>query len=87
MIIALRKEGYQHRDDEAVDAFAAAMKIKLAAARERGRSGWDNTDEDGEGCSVDFLRRLLREHVDKGDPIDVANIAMFLWHRRAGTKP
>lgn len=62
----------QHPDDEAVDKFAAAMKQKLALAREKGRGGW-------EICPPEELSRMLREHVEKGDPRDVANFCMFLW--------
>ena len=61
----------QQQDDDAVDAFAAVMKAKLAKAREKGRGGWQT-------CTPDEISRMLREHVDKGDPIDVANFAMFL---------
>ena len=62
----------QHPDDEAVDKFAAAMKSKLALAREKGRGGWET-------CPPEELSRMLREHVEKGDPRDVANFCMFLW--------
>lgn len=61
----------QQQDDAAVDAFAAHMKAKLARARANGRGGWQT-------CSPEVLSRMLREHVDKGDPVDVANFAMFL---------
>jgi hypothetical protein len=69
----------QHADDIAVDRFAAAMKTKLAKKRAEGRGGWDNPAQ----CTVDFLWSLLRHHVLKGDPIDVGNFAMMLWHRLA----
>ena len=62
----------QHTDDDAVDMFAKAMKDKLAKARAKGRSGWQT-------CTPDLLSQMLREHVDKGDPRDVANFCMFLW--------
>lgn len=62
----------QHPDDEAVDTFSAAMKQKLAQAREKGRGGWET-------CPPEELSRMLREHVEKGDPRDVANFCMFLW--------
>lgn len=62
----------QHPDDEAVDKFAAAMKQKLAQAREKGRSGWEQMNPAD-------LSAMLREHVEKGDPRDVANFCMFLW--------
>lgn len=71
---------HKHRDDEAVDRFAAAMKEKLAQARAKGRSGW----EDKDFVSQAFISQLLREHVGKGDPRDVANFCCFLWNRGEG---
>lgn len=61
-----------HSDDVAVDRFAAAMKEKLAQARAKGRGGWEQ-------CDPVELSLMLREHVEKGDPRDVANFCMFLW--------
>ncbi|NTF87537.1 hypothetical protein G6L46_10415 [Agrobacterium rhizogenes] len=66
-----------HSDDLAVDSFYSAMKGKLAKKRDEGRSGWDDPDQ----CSVEFLSKLLREHVAKGDPVDVANFAMMIHQR------
>lgn len=68
-----------HADDVAVDRFAEAMKNKLAAARNKGRGGWD----DPEQCTVEHLAKLLVDHIAKGDPIDVANFAMMLHQRGA----
>lgn len=73
--LATPKHG-AHPDESAVDAFAEAMKEKLEAARAKGRDGW-------QGCTPDELSRMLREHVEKGDPRDVANFCMFLWHMDA----
>ena len=76
------KHQNQHPDDMAVDRFAAAMKIKLAAAREKGRSGWDDPTE----CPVDHLAELLVSHVGKGNHgnfEDIANLAMMLHQRGA----
>lgn len=70
----------QHRDDKAVDAFAAAMKAKLAQARSKGRSGWD----DPAALTMESLALDLRKHVGKGDPVDVANYAMMI-HQRGGS--
>lgn len=70
----------QHPDDLAVDRFAAAMKAKMAKKRAEGRGGWERKDE----CSAEFLSQLLREHVEKGDPLDVGNLAMML-HQRGET--
>lgn len=61
----------QHQDDEMDDTFASAMKTKLARKRGEGRRGWQRTTAAG-------LSALLHELVDKGDPLDVANVAMML---------
>ena len=60
-----------HPDESAVDRFAAAMKAKLERKRQHGRGGWET-------CSNADLWRMLREHVEKGDPVDVANLAMMI---------
>lgn len=70
--VAAAKVAAVHSDDAAVDRFAAEMKAKLAAARVKGRGGWET-------CPPEVLSRMLREHTDKGDPRDVANFCMFLW--------
>lgn len=62
----------RHPDDQAVDGFAASMKRKMAASRAKGRGGWQT-------CPVPVLWEMLREHVEKGDPRDVACIAMMIW--------
>lgn len=72
----------RHPDDAAVDRFSVAMKAKLAAAREKGRGGWDDPD----ACTVEFLADLLAGHVGKGNQgnfEDIANLAMMLHQRGA----
>lgn len=71
------KTSATHPDNMAVDRFAETMKEKLAKKRAEGRGGWEDKDQ----CSAEFLSSLLREHVDKGDPVDVANLAMMLHQR------
>lgn len=73
---AQEAEPAAHPDDYAVDRFAAAMKDKLAAARAKGRGGWETAK-----CTQERLSTMLREHVEKGDPRDVANFCVFLWNR------
>lgn len=73
----------QHSDDTAVDRFAAALKGKLARKRDQGRGGWD----DPEQCSAAFLSKLMREHVEKGDPLDVGAFAMMLQQRGEPIQP
>lgn len=65
-----------HSDDEHVTTFALRMRQKLAKKREQGRGGWESPD-----CDTVILSRMLREHVAKGDPVDVANFAMMLSER------
>ena len=68
-------------DDEAVDRFAQTMKEKMALARMKGRGGW----EDPRQCTIGELQEMLAEHVKKGDPVDVANFCMMLYHRGGRT--
>ncbi|GEM_PF-6082809 len=58
-------------DEMSVDNFTLRMKEKLAKKRTEGRRGWMD-------MSADDLSVMLRQHVDKGDPVDVANLCMFL---------
>lgn len=78
-----REVGVHHPDDAAVDAFAAAMKAKLAEARAKGRSGW----QDKQDCPQQRLSNMLRDHVEKGDPLDVGNFCMFLHQRGESILP
>lgn len=64
-------------DDRLVRHAANAMREKLQLAREKGRGGWWNSDE----CTIDNLRILLREHVEKGDMRDVLNLAAMVYLR------
>lgn len=66
-----------HPDDIGVDRFSDAMKAKLAKKRAEGRGGWDNRDE----CTAEHLSYLLVQHIIKGDPLDVGNLAMMLHQR------
>jgi len=67
----------------AVDVFATSMKFKLIMGMLAGKQGWDDVDEweNGlEGTALDTIRTKLIKHVEKGDPSDVANFAMFWWN-------
>ncbi len=70
----------QHPDDLAVDAFAAAMKAKLAEKRRQGYGGWN----DPARCKVEMLAQCLADHLVKGDMVDIGNFAMMLFHRTGG---
>jgi hypothetical protein len=72
-----------HTDDEHVDRFANAMKLKLAACRSQGHGGWD----DPEQCTVEHLEELLVAHLtNKGGAVDIANFCMML-HQRGKPQP
>lgn len=64
-------------DMRLLDLSQRAMREKLRIARHKGRGGWWNDTE----CSIDHLRALLREHVEKGDMRDVMNLAAMVFVR------
>jgi hypothetical protein len=63
--------------------FSAEMREKLLAKADRGWRGWNAT------YYREIFRSLLVEHVSKGDWVDVANFAAFLWYldQRAPKRP
>lgn len=81
--IAPCDEATRLEDDQAVDLFSAAMRQKLAISRHKGRGGWQDHQE----CSQHDLSRLLLGHIEKGDPVDVANFCCFLWNRQESILP
>lgn len=60
-----------------IDEFAIVMKEKMAKSRAKGRGGWEKKEE----CTAGTLSALLRAHINKGDPVDVANFCMMLHQR------
>lgn len=64
-------------DDRLCHFAYGAMKEKLEVAREKGRGGWWDADR----CSLEYLRSLLVEHVEKGDMVDVMNLAAMIYAR------
>lgn len=69
-----------HTDDQAVTKFAEAMKSKLAKARDKGRTGWENPAL----CATEVLCDQFIGHISKGNEgnfEDLANFAMMLHQR------
>ena len=69
--------------DQAVDLFVSAMRAKLAGKATQGWRGWDDP------AFAEVIREKLFEHVERlrngeGQEIDIANLAMMLWHQRVG---
>lgn len=78
---AVSPAGLHPATQRLVSEFANAMAMKLRKAEQKyGYSdGWLSTDW------LDECRVHLREHLEKGDPVDVANYCAFLWHHGAST--
>ncbi|MHB1704959.1 MAG: hypothetical protein ACYCSH_02770 [Acidithiobacillus sp.] len=57
---------------------AEHMAAKLALSRAKGRGGWHTPR-----CDVSHLHRMLREHVEKGDMVDVLNLAGMILVRQS----
>ena len=66
-----------YADDRLRSYARMAMKDKLEIARLKGRGGWWNANE----CSIETLRRMLSEHMEKGDMVDVMNFAAMIYAR------
>ena len=58
-----------------LDSFVDEMKSKLTQKHVEGRKGYRN-------MSNVELSKMLRDHVEKGDPIDVANFCMFIYSNK-----
>lgn len=70
-------------DDKLVLHASEAMREKLKMARVKGRGGWWSDEE----CTVEHLRSLLREHLEKGDMRDVMNLAAMVYVREITDVP
>lgn len=57
---------------------AQIMTEKLSLSREKGRGGWHS-----ETCSNQRLRKMLLEHVEKGDPVDIIIFAAMIKVRES----
>lgn len=76
------QEGCRERADNAtVEVLAMNIKAKLTGLRAKGYRGWNND------CTHQRLSELLREFVDKGDPVDMANFCAFLLARSESIAP
>jgi len=65
-------------DNELTNSVKKAMEEKLELARQKGRGGWWSTD-----CDTDYLRQILKEHIDKGDMRDVMNLSAMIFYRES----
>lgn len=65
--------------DKMVACFSMEMKRKLKRKYLEGYHGWD----DPENFPDEGIVEALKEHVNKGNWVDVANFAAMLWNRRS----
>lgn len=54
-----------------VDDFAEKMKAKLILKSMQGWNGWET-------CPIENLENGLKNHIEKGDMVDVANYALMI---------
>lgn len=64
---------------DAWDKFSQLVHEKLMQNHRRGYTGWDDPE-----WSADDVKAAMLEHIEKGDPVDIAAFAMF-WYHRKGT--
>jgi hypothetical protein len=57
-----------------LDTFAKEVGAKIFTKMEEGYVGWDDPQK------VNELRKKLLTNFEKGDMVDVAALAMFLWN-------
>lgn len=70
----------------AVDAFADAMKAKLAAKAKEGWTGWRCQAFDGMIVSWIIKKSNLVEY-DRKQAVDIANLSMMLWYHSERPEP
>jgi hypothetical protein len=58
-------------DNAAITSFASAMSNKMSQTKAQGRTGWQEIQNYR-------LWEMLYDCVQKGDPVDVANLAMMI---------
>lgn len=67
-----------------VNSFSREMAAKLGRKLADGRKGW--SIEDDPDWTVDQIKKDLTSHIELGDPVDVANYALFWWSMENRTK-
>lgn len=57
-----------------IKVFSDEMERKLHRKLMQGYSGWDDEN------MKEYLKESIKNHVEKGDWVDVANLAAMLWN-------
>lgn len=71
--------GEKYADDRLCDFAFSAMMRKLEKSRDKGRGGWWDKDR----CAIEDLKLMLNDHVQKGDMVDVMNLAAMIYVRES----
>ena len=59
------------------NSFSKEMKEKMLQKFNEGRRGWDDP-----AWTVEDVKKALIDHIEKGDPVDIANFAAFWWYKQ-----
>ena len=59
-----------------LDAFAKEIGAKIFEKMQAGKKGWDDPK------NITELQQRLLTNLEKGDMVDVAALAMFLWNHK-----
>lgn len=74
--LILFPEGLDQNTKELVMTFTLALAAKLLVAKDK----YGYTDGWRQGYSQEDCLKHFQEHIEKGDPRDVAAFAMFMWY-------
>lgn len=65
-------------DNELASIAKMAISEKLEASRGKGRGRWWSSD-----CDIEELRKMLKEHIDKGDMCDVMILSSMIYFKES----
>ena len=64
-----------NKRDKIIDILASRREEKLDKKADHGFCSWQS-------MSIETIKEKLIDHVKRGDPVDVANFAMFWFYKR-----
>lgn len=65
-----------------VDCFAISMKEKLIKKQSEGWGGWLSDEFTEEEIVIRIEAQFEQRPIPEIDPVDIANLAAFLWNKR-----
>ena len=79
----IRQAAEQEALASLMNVFSETMFKKILMKRQQGYHAWDKKTPD----MIELLKTRLQENLNRGDWVDVANLAMFLWNMQQSDKP